>query len=360
MLAQKPKKQEKVDLPNDPFMTSGSFYRSIEDAPGWNKNSNFIGYDITHYEAFNDTTFKDGHVFFEADNSGPSKVMNVRRVGEFGLGKATQYQKYKVLESNVNSQEGKIYWLRTESVAQTNLIETNDGTASKSTISLHSGNALTHKFTADKDIKYKNSSGDLVEKDSAFTFDVTGSKNTGNYHWLQFVWREIYGTDSGNEEFLDDQVNTTGGTYYLTEDHTPQERNLNPDTGGAPTPWYGGATQRTAKTAKILDRPSSMYQKVKADVPNDWTSVHSKFHGITYLAHDDGAHIDLKHEYKFELDWFFGSQHKDDPTSLMPLNMAAVKPTTTLSGTKSTSKMDPEAKESFQQHYSSYADRLRE
>ena len=341
-------------------MASSSFYRSTQDSPGWAYNS-FIGRDITYFEKPSSTSFKEGQVFFEADNSGPSPTNNVRRLNEIGGGKPTQYQKFKVLESNVNSQEGNIYWLRTDSVTKTNFIETNDGTSSKAKLSLHSGNALSHKFTADKNIKFKGNDGSLQEKDSAFTFDVTGTKDTGNYHWLQFVWREIYGTEDNDEKFLTDKVTTTGGTYYLTEDHTPEQRNLNPDTGGAPTPWYGGATQRTAKTAKIIDRPSSMHHKVKQKVPDDWTDVHSKFHGITYLAHDSGARIELQHEYQFELDWFFGSEHKDgDGNSLLQFDMASVKPKTSLSGTKSTKKMDPEAKKSFRQHYPNYANRLRE
>lgn len=360
MLAQKPQKQENVSLPDDLFAASNNFYFSAYDAPGWNENSTVLGQDLlSKFENINDATFKEGKVFFEAHSGSPSQTMNVRRYGEKGFGTSTRYQKFKVLESNVNSQEGKVFWLRTDSVNATNLIETNDGKTLSTNISLDFPNAFTHKFTADKTVKRKSGSS-IEEFDNAFTFDVTGTADTGNYHWLQFVWREIYGTDGTDEEFLDKKLTTSGGSYYLTEDHTPEQRNLNPDTNGASEPWYAGAAQRTSKTAKIIDRPSSFHHVVKADAPAEWTDVHSKFHGITYLAHDDGVDLTLKHEYQFELDWFFGNQHKEDPTDLLPLDMSSVKPVTRLGSTKSTSKMDPEVKQSFQQHYSAYADRLNE
>lgn len=364
MLAQKQQEKEQAPLMpgNDLFLGSGTFYQVNKTTEGWDQNNPFltaIPMFSLYDEGLADFSLAEGQVFLEASNQGPYTYHNVRRFGQFGLtGASVSYQTYKILESNVDTQEGKIIWMRTSDVTARSVVESDAGVRKGSkNAQLDGGNLITHEFKADKKVKRKESSG-IKEYDSAFSFDLSGSSDTSQYHWLQFVWREIYGTQNTTEKFLTDKITTTGGQYYLTKDHDPKEKNINPDTGGASEPWYGGITFRTAKTAKIIDRPSSFYTKVESDVPDEWSGVHSRFHGVTYLAKDTGAKITLQHEYDFYLDWNFGDLHQSD--SLLQTPLSSIKPTTTLGSTKKTNKMQSEVKKSFKKHYGTYEARLDE
>lgn len=369
MLAQQQQPNVTKKPSNTPFSDSTNYFFVSKPTDAWLEATDVLTDSTsqnvtTTFENKSDTTFSEGKVFLQASGGASSPSFNVIRYGNnpFSNTTPTQYQKYKVLSSDQSSQEGKIYWCRAADIteAKSGYIKSRGTQLDEKLLiegDLLDGNYITHEFRRDFVLK----AGDGTDKKNAFSFGLSGTDNTNSYHWLQFVWREIYGTKDNTEKFLTHSVTTSGGSYNLTKDRTPKTNNINTDTKSTTEPWYGGATLRTPKTFSIIDRPSVLSGEV-SKVPDDWADVHSKFHGITYLVRDDFFSIRPLHEYKFEVDWdlsrYFPVASLIDKYTTDEIDNVA--PTTRQDSSTRTNKIDPEAKKTLKRQFSTYGDMLDE
>jgi hypothetical protein len=105
--------------------------------------------------------------------------------------------------------------------------------------------------------------------------------------WLQFIWREIIVTGADGAEYrLNDTINTTGGSYNLTDD--PADPHYNTDSADASSPFYeaAGLAGRTAEATTIYDMPGAPDAFVRRELLAGATGAVARAHFHSFLIRD--------------------------------------------------------------------------
>lgn len=150
--------------------------------------------------------------------------------------------------------------------------------------------------------------------DNMFSLTYQG-KDADKMRFLQFLWREIIGVDDKGKASPQTATftNSVGRSYELTQGGTgssygtPTKANWNTDTAHATDPFYeaGGAADRTADSATMMDQPGAAVGNVTKAFDDGAKSVVSRAHFSTFLVKDEK---EVQSKTNIHVEWKFASK----------------------------------------------------
>lgn len=144
-------------------------------------------------------------------------------------------------------------------------------------------------------------------------------------------------------------INTTGGTYQLTEGGTattagvPKKETYNTDSGDRTFPFYcaGFSGDRTADSTTLYDEPTAAVDKVEEAFGDGARSVISRAHFSTYLVKEEK----VAYQSYIDVEWSFADATEVDTPP---------KGQHTVSGSGAATSLPKSISERFQEQYPAY------